>query len=133
MADPQIYVIPGATRTEYVTRTVNHHEHRAPTDQSVALLKEMELAARAKIEQSIHVGNTTFECVVHVMQDMAEACMRMKAVFKLNGVTANAEHSYRPRDQGDHIKAANALRDEVAKVIAAKMLESAFAAINFGR
>ena len=128
MANPQIYVVPGATRTEYVTRTV--HEHRAPTDQSVALLKEMEAAAERKIEQSIHIGNTTFECVVHIVNDNASHCTRMKAVFKMNGVTQTAEHSYRPRDQGDDIKAASALRDEVAKVIAAKMLESAFAAFR---
>lgn len=36
-------------RTEYVPTAVNHHEHRAPTDKSVALLKEMEEAAQKKL------------------------------------------------------------------------------------
>lgn len=132
MKEPNIVVIPveGQTRTEYVTRTV--HEHRAPTDQSVALLREMESAAKQSVDQAIHIGDTSFECVVHVALDMLSDCTRMKAVFKLNGKTKTAEHSYRPRDSNDldaKRNAAIALRDEVAKVIANEMVNDAFAMI----
>lgn len=108
-----------------VTTTV--HEHRAPTDQSVALLREMESAAKSKIEQSIHVGNTAFECVVHIWLDAMSDCTRMKATFRLNGSRETAEYSYHSRDHSSQLQAATALRDEVAKVIASKMIESAFA------
>ena len=39
-------IVPGRTQTEYVTREV--HEHRAPTDASVKLLREMEQKAGFK-------------------------------------------------------------------------------------
>lgn len=124
---PPVIVVPGPERVEYVTRKVEVHEHRAPTDKSVALLKEMEAAAQRKVVEAIHIGDTTFECVVHIEKDMMADCTRLRAVFKLNGRTETAEHSCRPRNPGDELTAANALRDEVAKVIASKMIASAFA------
>ena len=126
--EPTIVVVPDPSpRTEYVTRTI--HEHRAPTDQSVALLRDMEAAVERKIEQSIHIGNTAIECVVHISKDMLADCTRLKAIFKLNGQTETAEHSFRPRERGDELQASAALRDEVAKVIASKMIASAFGAL----
>lgn len=124
---PSVIVVPGLERVEYVTRKVEVHEHRAPTDKSVALLKEMEAAAERRIVEAIHIGDTTFECVVHIEKDMMADCTRLRAVFKLNGRAETVNHSFRPRDHGDELAAANALRDEVAKVIASKMLAGAFA------
>lgn len=124
---PTHIIVHQPTRTEYVTREI--HEHRAPTDQSVALLKEMEAAAKDKIVDAVHVGDSYFECVVHIEKDLIADCTRMRAVFKLNGHCETADHVFRPRNPGDELTAANALRDEVAKVIASKMLASAFAAM----
>ena len=39
--------------------------HRAPTDESVRLLKEMETAARDKIIESVAVRDNGFEDVMH--------------------------------------------------------------------
>ena len=47
----KIILAPGRTRTEYVTREV--HEHRAPTDESVKLLREMEQKARDQVIEAI--------------------------------------------------------------------------------
>lgn len=124
---PPVVVVTTPTRTEYVTREV--HEHRASTDASVALLKEMEDAARAKVDDAIHVSNTAFECVVQIEKDAMNDCTWLRAVFKLNGQTETAKHSFRPREPGDELTAVNALRDQIAKVIASKMLASAFAAM----
>ena len=50
-------VASGPTNT-----TVKVTEQRAPTDDSVRLLKEMEEAARKKITESTTVHNTEFTC-----------------------------------------------------------------------
>lgn len=45
-------------RTTHVDHTV--HEHRAPTDESVRLLKDMEEAAKEKIVASLYTPQNTF-------------------------------------------------------------------------
>ena len=55
------------TRTEYVTRTV--HEHRAPTDESVKLLHEMEQKAQDKIEKTVRLESNSLKAVLHQMMD----------------------------------------------------------------
>lgn len=53
---PMIVQVPGTTR--YVDRNVTINEHRAPTDESVKLLKEMEEKAEAKLIEAIRLdGN----------------------------------------------------------------------------
>src|SRR5437899_141820 len=73
-------------QTSHVTERVTEHvhEHRAPTDESVRLLSEMEKAARDKIVEAIHVGDTTFECVVHIERRFADDSTYLIAVFSLN-------------------------------------------------
>ena len=122
MRNQQIVVVPvpGETRTEYVTKTV--HEHRAPTDASVKLLREMEQAAEAKVVNAVRVGNTSFECVVHREVDNMNDQAVFRAVFKLNGKRDTAEHRCERRNAGDLVAAWRALRDEIAKVIATRMI-----------
>lgn len=124
---PTIIQVNQPQRAEYVTREV--HEHRAPTDQSVALLKEMEKAAAAKLISAVHVGDTAFECIIHKFRDNLSDRTVVCAVFSLNGKKMKAEHSYRPQDPSDDVKAATGLRDEVAKIIATEMIASSFAKI----
>ena len=92
MKQPNIVVVPvpGETRTEYVTREV--HEHRAPTDASVKLLREMEQAAEAKVIDAVRVGNTSFECVVRRERDEMNDQVLFRAVFKLNGRQETADY-----------------------------------------
>ena len=125
MRAPQIVVVPvtGETRTEYVTRDV--HEHRAPTDASVKLLREMEQAAEAKVIEAVRVGNTTFECVVHQAHDMLNDQVLFRAVFKLNGRQETAEYRCGVHKADDIGDAWRNLRDEIAKVIATRMIEGA--------
>ncbi len=72
-----------APRTEYVTREV--HEHRAPTDESVALLAEMEEKARARIIERyrVDVGDNKLGAVEIV--EMFDT-MQRRVSFSLNGV-----------------------------------------------
>lgn len=61
------------------------HEHRAPTDESVKLLREMEEAAKKAIVDSVRVQDTHFECVVLTQTDMINCEEQFVAIFSLNG------------------------------------------------
>jgi len=125
-----IYVLP-QTSTEYATKRVEITEKRAPTDESVKILREMESEAKRQVDLAVHVGNTTFECVVHRMYDALSDCVRLKAVFKLNGVQRTAEHMFHPKSASgsstieETSKAMRDLRDKIATVIATEMIHSA--------
>jgi hypothetical protein len=101
------------------TKTV--HKHRAPTDDSVRLLREMENAARAKIVDAVHVGDSNFECVIHTMKKHEDQTMHLLAIFSINGHKMQVRHV----EQGlryDKIVAFKALRDKMAEVIATEVL-----------
>lgn len=128
-AEPNVVVIQSPSRTEYVTRNVDVHEHKAPTDESVKLLREMEAKAEAEVIKAVSVSNTHFECVVHQqwlpMSDKAE----FNAVFKVNGLnmTARIEVDRRDAEPGHDLRQTfEKLRDEVAKELAEKLLNQAF-------
>jgi len=119
MFNRTLAVFPTQRTTEYVTREV--HEHRAPTDDSVKLLREMEAKAQEQIVKAIHVGDTTFECVVHLMRFPADDSTLYRAVYSLNGKKMTTDY----RDQEwrtDEREALTKLRDEMAKDIATAVL-----------
>lgn len=130
MFDRTIFAPEVSNVTESVTKHV--HEHRAPTDESVRLLSEMETAARDKIVEAVHVGDTTFECVVHTERQFVDNSTRLIAIFSLNGKKLTVEHV----DQGteyDPRKALVALRDAVAVKIATEILIPALKNMEFSR
>lgn len=103
-------------------------EHHAPTDASVQILRDMEDAARKQVDLAVHVGNTTFECVVHRHVDAMSDCVVLRAIFKLNGVQRTAEHRFRSTDADQMAVISQAmrdLRDKIATVIATEMIHSA--------
>lgn len=101
------------------------HEHRAPTDESVRVLREMEAAAEKKVLDAVRVENTLVECVVHSYEDYLNDMARYKAVFKINGVKREATHECGIGEQSQE-QIAMALRDAVAKVIATEMIAASF-------
>jgi len=109
------------TRNEVHEVTKHVHHHRAPTDESVKALRELEQAATAKIIDSVRVGDATFECVVHVMRTMIDDTVHLKAIFSLNGKKLEAEYTA-PRLDYDKAKAVVGLRDAMAKEIATAIL-----------
>jgi len=57
------------TKTEFVTREVN--EHRAPTDESVRLLNEMQQKAAENLIRTAHIENTVLrDAIVMATQDV---------------------------------------------------------------
>jgi hypothetical protein len=105
--------------------TKNIHEHRAPTDQSVALLREMEQAARDKIIASVHINDTSFDGTIHIQKRFEDDVFEFVAIFSLNGQRLTAKHVTRDIDRGDKHKAIRDLRDEIAKVIANTIIQPA--------
>lgn len=108
----------GRPRTEYVTREV--HEHRAPTDESVKLLREMEQAADAKRTASMQMPGNLFQGVVEAYRNNADATIHARAVFDLNGKRLSAVVH-----QGDHKEPSDllkALHQRMAEVVAAEIL-----------
>ncbi len=73
--------------THYHTIT----ENRAPTDESVRLLKEMETAARDKVQASIRVENCPVDCVLNAWEDWQSAGDRHFAIkCRINNVSPSA-------------------------------------------
>ena len=76
---------------------VTKHEHRAPTDESVKLLREMEAAARANILKSTPLEANGFKFVVHHVLSHVDWQHIFLLQYELNGkrrevrVTVNAE------------------------------------------
>lgn len=80
-----VYFIPGQTRTEYVTKKVNVTEKRAPTDDSLKLLKEMEEAARGNILDAFVIQDNTVNMSAVVLHDAQFDCKRVRYELKING------------------------------------------------
>jgi len=68
--------------TEHVTRKV--HEHRAPTDESVKLLREMEAQAKSEVVDSIHLKDNTFDAKLYISKELMSLQRRYTIRFKLN-------------------------------------------------
>ena len=121
----RVTYVPRVSRTEYVTCTV--HEHRAPTDKSVELLKEFEKAATDKIEKSVNLTSNEFSCVVHQLKDFVSGETSFKAVFELNGKRMTAEARTRTDRLAEPIaflaEASLRLRDKIATAIANECLQ----------
>lgn len=67
-------------------------ERRAPTDESVRLLKEMERAAEAKVMEAVRCSDNTFDCTVHVQDDRLSDVRLFAVIFKLNGRKMRADY-----------------------------------------
>lgn len=115
-------------RTKYVDRNVTVHEHRAPTDESVRLLKEMEEEAREKILDSFRLDGNGFECVIQCERDCMTMDTTAVAVFSLNGrkFQALARVTDRERQRDGPVLLASRLRDAVALSIANEVLSGAW-------
>lgn len=111
---------PKATQ---ITATVNHdqtvavHEHRAPTDASVKLLREMEGAAKAQVEKTIRVDDNLITMVVHVFEDHFNDQRVAKAIYDINGKRMTSEARVYARDQNP-MALPSELVDAIAKDIA---------------
>lgn len=100
--------------------TIHHHEHRAPTDESIRLLKELEEKAREKLLFSAEcIAPNDLRFSWHVFNN--ECSRSLQGVCKLNlngtnhdfGFTIQKDDLFRPAD-----KLALKIRDLVAEQVA---------------
>jgi hypothetical protein len=117
-----------APRTEYVTRTV--HEHRAPTDESVKILKEMEEAAWKKVADTIaREANNYFDVITFKLEkNPADRLNYTYALFSLNGKTIEMKLKLDEHEAGKMFW--DAIAKEIAEQITAKMCDG-FMATKF--
>lgn len=96
-------------------------ERRAPTDESVRLLKEMEQAAQAKITEAMHLDGNVLNGVLQFMEDPVTDLCWVYATFDLNGHRMTSKFSL-PRRRAGRVEMLRGLRDEMAKTIASELL-----------
>lgn len=109
---------------EAVSSTVEVTEIRAPTDASVALLREMEQKAKDEIVKSVHIKSNDFECVINGYREMMTENRKFEAIWSLNG----KKHvtSYVATWSEDRAATAMGLRSKIAQEIAIEGLTTAF-------
>lgn len=105
-------------------KTVNINEHRAPTDDSVRLLREMEQKANENILKSTKVDNNLFTAVLHQMRDHLSDLDKYAVIFSINGKKIQVFHDAKTWDKKEETLIA--IRDTVAKEIANQILTGLF-------
>lgn len=121
--EPAVVVIPGRTRTEYITTRTEVTEKRAPTDESVRLLREMRAEAEKDRIASFQMPGNTMHGVVEVYQSPIDQTLRAKAVFDINGTRLTADASeYLKGDREPREALLMALHEKVAQTIATEVL-----------
>ncbi len=101
-------------------------EKRAPTDASVALLREMEAEAKKAVVAAVRVTDCDIDVVVHIANDLMNDRRRYRIVYSVNGKRRVVEtHT----DGGASAAAiAQKLVDVLAREISFTLLEPHFAA-----
>jgi hypothetical protein len=124
-------------RSVYAPSFHSHHtterviEKRAPTDESVRLLKEMEKAAEAKIDSSRRLFDNRFDCLVQTLRFPHDDTLVARAVFTLNGKVMKAEAELPMWSKPEPADILGLLRDDMAKQIANEVINSAIERIRF--
>lgn len=72
-------------RSIHISQHSEVTEHRAPTDESVRLLREMEDAARKKVIDAIPLGNTDLDMKLLVEEDHSAMDVKFTLLMKING------------------------------------------------
>lgn len=112
----QVHIHSHAPQKVYEERNIT--VNRAPTDESVSLLKEMEEKARDKYLDGVKVDNNVLSGVVFEQrQDVYMRNCVYYSVFELNGKRYKIEGEYDPQESIDSV-----LMKSIAEQITAKIL-----------
>jgi hypothetical protein len=110
-------------------------EQRAPTDESVRLLKEMEGAAKEKVDQAIRLEGNGFTALVQVSHNHHDGDIVMRCLYKWEGEQREVVYctSDRPNlgTKKGRVEVMLGLREKLAKDIATAVLSRAFAAVKW--
>ena len=112
--------------------TVTVTEKRAPIDESVRLLKEMEEKALEKIIASISVRDCQVECQILVEKWPIDRTNRYAIIYSMNGKKGKVQAVVHEEELklGKTTFVADHLRDLLARDIATMMIGDAFAKLR---
>lgn len=111
----------GDTHT-YVT------EKRAPTDESIRLLREMENKAKEEVIKSISLPSNEFSGVVHLMRDHLSCQTNVVVLFKLNGKDHKVPISLYDFKDDSLEKRMEKVLNDVSDYLSASILQNVFEA-----
>lgn len=97
-------------------------EKRAPTDESVRLLREMESAARSEVDRAIRLESNNFKAVLWVARDVMTDDTIFRVHFDWNGEACKAELAWPSRRGTQGL--GDAIQAQIAKELAATVLHS---------
>lgn len=103
---------------------VEIHMNAPTAADSARLYGELKDKAEKSVTEVIRVGDTQFECVVHVWHDHMNDERIFRAVYSVNGRKLETTIAARPSE--DRRLTFDRLRDAVAKDMAAQILSAAF-------
>ena len=108
--------------TRHVSSNVTVTEKRAPTDESVRLLREMENKARDEVIKAVSVADNNFNCVIHTMKETLSCQQLFKVIYTLNGKKYTTDYSVNEWDLDNREKWVKGLIEAVAYDIAYHLL-----------
>jgi hypothetical protein len=110
---------------------VYHTEKRAPTDESVRLLREMENSARSEVYKTIQLPSNDFKGIVHVMQEHLSCSTKFAILFDLNGTQHKVFVSVDNFRESTLEQKVAKIVTEVSDYLAGQILQKVFTAAQF--
>ena len=112
-------IVQGPSYPQHISKQVDVKEYRAPTDESVKLLRQMEQDALSNILKRMKLPNNVIEAEVHHQKDLARWADLYYIRLKINGkdysVEAPVDRDSKPENVTQVI--VKHLADHLAQVI----------------
>jgi hypothetical protein len=107
------------SRTSHHHHRAEVHEHRAPTDESVRLLREMEQAAEQKLLDSFRLEGCEVDCVVHHLRRYETLGTDHDFIiqYRLGSRRIRVDHRHRERMRDTPEEARQYLAEELLRVV----------------
>jgi hypothetical protein len=93
--------------TKYIPTEVHHHEHKAPTDESVRLLNEMQEKALSNTMLLFRVSNSHVDAVIRVVDEVGNMQKIALIKYSING----CDYEDRIELSGMSLKSKNEIQD----------------------
>lgn len=104
------YITPGPTSVN-----VDVHEHRAPTDESVKLLRDAEERAQERLLSITRLESNEFNATWHVSRCMDNCHVEIVCRFKLNGTEHRVNISAPEEKAADQNQLLKMIQDAIEK------------------
>lgn len=112
------------------------HEHRAPTDESVKLMSEMERAMLKRLLFSVRLNDCPVDCVVHALRDNFDLDTKWLIQYRVNGGQHRVDHVFVDKGEAPDRARERLVRelvDALGRDIAVRMLAGPLTAALRGR